>query len=962
LIVLFLVTPLFPAGSPAKGKSTALKAIEMPDILAWKTLRAPLLSEDGKWFAYCLVPVEGDSEIVVKNTAGPGAKEYKFPVGKFSGYSARGTFAFSHDSQWVAYKVFPTEKEKKAARKTKKKLYNKVGLVNLKTGDKETFENTKAFSFSKENPGWIALHKYPPKSGDKKNKWKGSDLILVELATSKTFNIGNVAGFAFNKSGQWLAWTIDAADKAGNGIMLKNLKSGQVTSLDTGKFNYKQLTWTEKGDALAVLKGKEDDGYEDELYRLVGFKDFSSKNPQKVVFDPAKEKTFPAKMSISPDRAPLWTENLSGILFGIRELKEKKNKKEKNKDKKKDKKKGKKKKKPGEEKTKEKAKDSKSAGDKEKQAGVVIWHWKDKRLQSQQQKEEDRDKKFSFLCIYRVKEKKFLRLADEKLRRVNAAPKHRWAIGRDNSAYLLAGNLHGRRFNDIYVIDLESGKRTLALKKVRWYFSPSFEGTHFLYYNDGHFYTYDMAKGQSINITESLPTSFVNTEDSRNVVKPPIYPVGWAKGGKYVLLDDNWDIWKVPAHGEGEAVNLTVNGKKEQVRYYRRLRLDPDEKGIDLTAPIYIRIYGEWTKKGGIARLDKEKPGAQRLLWDDAHYSSLLKAKNSDTYIYSRQTYKDCNNYFVTGPALKKGKKISDAYPEQEKFLWSSGVRLVNYKNKQGKKLQGALILPANYQKGKSYPTVVYIYEKLSQYLNRYTTPSTRGFSRSVYNSSGYAVFMPDIINRVNDPGVSSVECVLPAVEAAIATGVVDPERIGIHGHSWGGYQTAFLITQTDMFRAAVAGAPLTNMISMYSSIYWNVGFANQPLFESGQGRFSEGYWKNMKGYIRNSPVFFAEKVKTPLLLLHNDKDGAVDFNQGIEYFNTLKRLGKEVVMLQYKGENHGVRKPENRRDYTIRMKQFFDHHLKGKDAPKWYSDGIPHLKHKEHIEELSKLQKKSKK
>lgn len=960
LMVLFFYSGLFPGNSIKTQTNKTLKPIEMADILAWQTIRAPLLSEDGKWFAYCRVPVKGDTETVIRNTTG--SKEYKFPMGQSSVYSARGVIAFSKDSRWAAFKVFPTEKEKKAAGKSKKKLYNKVELVNLDTGKKETFEKTKSFSFSSDNPHWIAIHKYPPERG-KKNKWQGSDLILVELASSKKFNVGNVSEFAFNKSGQWLAWTIDAADKTGNGLMLKNLESGQVLSLDTGEFNYTKLTWTEKGNALAVLKGKEDDNFEDKLYQLVGFKDVSLENPQKVVFDPAGDPSFPAKMSISPNRAPLWTGDRTAVLFGIRQLKEKMDKKEKKQDKKATV--------PKNKKAKGKSNDTKPAEVKgkktlaksdEKQADLVIWHWKDKRLQSQQQKEANRDKKFSFLCIFHVNEKKFIRLADESLRYVKAAPKHRWAIGKDDSAYRLDGNHHGRFFNDIYVIDLKSGKRTMALKKTRWYFYPSFEGSHFLYYNDGHFYTYDMDKMQSVNITEGLPTSFIDTEFSENVVNPPIRPVGWAKGGKYVLLYDNWDIWKVSASGGGNAVNLTVNGKKDQIRYQRRLKLDFEEKGIELSAPTYIRIFEEWTKKSGIARLDNEKPGTKRLLWDNAYYTTLLKAKNADTYIYSRQTHKESNNYFVSGPDLKRGKKITVVNTQQKDFLWSSGVRLVNYTSKQGKKLQGALYLPANYQKGKRYPTIVYIYEKLSHRLNRYFTPSARGFNKSVYNSNGYAVLMPDIINRVDAPGVSSVECVLPAVEAAIETGVVDRQKIGIYGHSWGGYQTAFIITQTPLFRAAVAGAPLTNMISMYSSIYWNIGIANQPLFESGQGRFSTGYWKNMDGYIKNSPVFFAEKVKTPLLLLHNDKDGAVDFNQGIEYFNTLKRLEKPVVMLQYKGENHGLRKPENQRDYTIRMKQFFDHHLKGKDAPRWYKEGIPHLKHKEHIEKLSTLQGGSKK
>ena len=236
---------------------------------------------------------------------------------------------------------------------------------------------------------------------------------------------------------------------------------------------------------------------------------------------------------------------------------------------------------------------------------------------------------------------------------------------------------------------------------------------------------------------------------------------------------------------------------------------------------------------------------------------------------------------------------------------------LIDYKMdpKSGldRKLQAALFLPANYEKGKAYPTVVNFYEKMSQGLNRYAVPSANGFNKSVYTSNGYAVLMPDITYKINDPGMSAVWCVLPALEAAVASGVVDRSKVGITGHSWGGYQTAFLVTQTDIFAAAVAGAPLTDMVSMYSSIYFNSGSGNMAIFESSQGRFLGGYWDNLDAYQRNSPVYYAANVKTPLMILHNDKDGAVDFTQGVEYFNTLRRMQKPVIMLEYIGENHGL-------------------------------------------------------
>ncbi len=483
---------------------------------------------------------------------------------------------------------------------------------------------------------------------------------------------------------------------------------------------------------------------------------------------------------------------------------------------------------------------------------------------------------------------------------------------------------------------------------------PSPDGTHVLYYENGAFFSYNLTNGQSHNLTKQIPAVFYNTEDDHNVVKPPTRSIGWSKDSGYVLLSDNWDIWKVPADG-GEAVNLTGNGKKEKIRYESVWRLNPDDKGFDLSKALYVRAYGEWTKKGGVGVIEPDKPGIRMLHWDDAAYMTLLKAKNADTYLYSRETTQDYPDFYVAGSALDSGKKVSDANPQQKNFLWTKGVKLVQYKSLKGDELQGALYLPAGYEAGKKYPTIVFIYEKLSQGANAYPQPGFNGFSVGFYTSNGYAVLTPDITYKVNDPGISSTACILAALKAAEATGVVDPERVALHGHSWGGYQTAFAVTQTKAFRAAIAGAPLTDMISMYSSIYWNTGSANQPIFESSQGRFAGGYWANTEAYIRNSPVYHAMNVQTPLLILCNDKDGAVDHTQGIEYYNTLRRLGKPVVMLEYKGENHGLIKPVDMKDYTIRMKEFFDYYLMDKPAPKWWTEGVPRLKMKDELEAREK-------
>jgi dipeptidyl aminopeptidase/acylaminoacyl peptidase len=919
---------------PAKSP----RPLGMTDVLSWKNIRGPRLSPDGQDLAYWLSPNERDSEVVLRSTRGD--KECRFPAGavRFG-----GSLAFSEDSKWLAFAVAPTRKEARRLQKQHKPSYNKAVLVNLASGKKQEFDMVRRFAFAGEAGGWLALHKYPsPAQAAGPERWSGTDLILHELATGTEHNIGNVSDFAFNKKGQWLALLIDAQGKSGNGVQLRNLATASTTVLDSGKAVYQGLAWTEKGDAFAVLKGVEDKDYPQPLYTVLGFGPLGNGAPAKTVYDPKTDKTFPAGMGVGSHRGARWTDDLSALVFGIRKLKKKQEPAPKPPVK------------PDPKRPAPARKPGPPAEGEAETPDLVIWHWADERLQSQQQVEAGQDRTFTYRALYRVKEKRFLRLADRTLRRVTLAPKQRWALGYDRRAYRLSESLNGRRFRDIYIVDLLTGQRRLALKKNRWSFGPSPDGSHLLYYDDGHFYTLDLAGSKSYNITHDVPTSFVNDEDDHNVVKPPRSPIGWVKGGVSVLLSDGWDVWNVPVHG-GKGVNLTVNGKKDKVRYRRRFVLNPEEKGIDLSGAVYFSVYGEWTKKSGIARVDGGQPGAERLLWDDAEFASVMKAKNAEVFLYTRETYKDYPDLFGTDKSLRDGRRLTHANPQQERFAWSKGRLLVNYTSAKGIKLQGALYLPANYEKDKRYPTIVYIYERLSQGLNRYWAPGVQGFNKSVYTSHGYAVFMPDIAYQVNDPGRSAVWSVLPGLEAAIATGVVDRERVALHGHSWGGYQAAFLITQTDAFKAAVAGAPLTNLISMYSSIYWNTGWATQPIFESSQGRFSSGYWDNLEAYIRNSPVYFAKKVKTPLLLLHNDKDGAVNWNQGIEYFNTLRRLRKPVVMLQYKGENHGLAKLANRKDYTVRMQEFFDHYLCGKPAPGWLKEGVPHLQIDEHLKERSK-------
>ena len=920
-------------------------ALTLQDMLEWKSIRNANLSDDGKWFAYGLAPNEGDGEVVIRSTAD--ATEYRFPIGE----ARFPSIAFSDDARFVAFTIAPTRAANKAARQSNKPARNKAGLVDLSSGELTEFKDVQSFVFDGERSKWLALRKYRPAGGGGgPDRGSGSDLVLHELDGGARLNIGNVSSFFFNEEGSFLIWIVDADGMTGNGIQMRRMETGTVHPLESGEAKYSNLSMTDEDDGFTVLKGMKHDDYEEMLYSVVGFRDLARDSPSRTEYDPQDDPSFPEGMRISPNRTPRWTEDQDAILFGIDEAKMKEAGKEKEDDAEGGDDAEEEEKKPAETKTKV---------EKDEMPDFVLWHWQDPRLQSQQQVQEGSDKRRTHLSSYRVREGRFVRLADETLRSVSPVAGERWGIGTDNREYELMSHLDGKSFKDVHIVDMHTGERRLALETNRWSNSSSPDGKHYLYYQDKHFHVLDLATGESRNITKAVKASFVDRENDRPQKDPPTRVFGWVRGGESVLISDNWDIWKVEVDGSG-GTNLTVNGKKDQIRYRGFFSFDEDafEEGIDLSKDQYVAPYGEWTKQRGFGVLRAGTTGIEVFYMDDATLGQPRKAEDADVYVITRSTPADYPDYHLADAMFKPGERLTDANPQQKDFAWTPGSQLVNYKCDKGERAQAALFLPAGYEAGKQYPMVVYFYEKTSQGKNGYTSPSTRAFNTSHYTSNGYAVLNPDIYYRVNDPGRSALWCMVPAVKAAIETGMIDQSRVGITGHSWGGYQTSFLVTQTDIFAAAIAGAPLTNMISMYASIYWNAGIGDGEIFESSQGRFWSHYLGLEDEYIRNSPVFFADRVNTPLIILHNDKDGAVDFNQGIEYYNILRRLQKPVAMFQYVGENHGVSKPANAKDYLIRMKEFFDHYLMDAPAPDWWTNGVPHLKMKEHLEDRVRAMK----
>lgn len=955
---LLLSAALLAAPSLATAQAPAAPhPMTAADISAWKTLRGATLSHDGQWFAYIQAPNEGDAEVIVRQTT-EGGKVYRFPIGEApaaaggpGGGGANPGLQLSGDGKWAAILVYPTAADAKRLREQRRPVQTKALVVNLATGEKKEFERVRRIQLGGDSPRWLAMQAYGPDApagggggggspapgapgmggnlfaGGGGGGALGTDMLLHELGTNTLLNVGNVSDFAFDTKGRWLAYTIEARERIGNGVQLRDLTSGVVQAIDGERALYRRLAWSDTLPAFGFLKGTVDSAATDTTWAAIAIADVGRTN-RRVMVGHGSNAALPNGMEISPNRAPRWTERMDAVVVGLQVAT------------------------PPVPRAERLADDERST--------LILWHGKDARLQSLQLVQEQADRSFSFIATYLPESNKVVQLTDDVVRTGTFGGRDRYLLGTDNSAYERRASVDGIQKRDIYIIDARTGERTLVKKEVRGQSAMSPDGSYVMFWDDGNFHSYNVATKTITNITEGAPTSFINTEDDHNVDRPSTSVLGWSRDGRFALISDNYDVWRVGMAGRSWT-NLTGNGRAERIRYSRVINTDPRVRDLDLTKPIFMVAMQARTKKESIVRLDPGKTGAVSVSgWRDARHAPM-KARDANVWVATIQSTTRFPDYWRVGlgtNALTDSVRLSDANPNYNNVAWSVGSRLVNYVTDKGDSLQGVLVLPAGYQEGKQYPTLTFIYERQADNLNSFWSPSFSSSPNALigaHTSRGYAVFLPDIVYKINDPGMSAVWSVIPAVKAAIRTGVVDSANVGLHGHSWGGYQTSFLVTQTDMFKSAVAGAPLTDMVSMYSSVYWNTGATNQGIFQSSQGRFKGNFIENKDAYERNSPNRFADRVKTPLIILHNDKDGAVDFNQGITFYNTLRQLDKDVILLEYVGENHGLSQLRNRKDYSLRLMEYWDSYLKGQPAPEWLKTGIPRIKMEEHLREMKK-------
>jgi dipeptidyl aminopeptidase/acylaminoacyl peptidase len=323
----------------------------------------------------------------------------------------------------------------------------------------------------------------------------------------------------------------------------------------------------------------------------------------------------------------------------------------------------------------------------------------------------------------------------------------------------------------------------------------------------------------------------------------------------------------------------------------------------------------------------------------------LQESEKTGRVIYTRESFEEFPDIWVSDSGFTSPEKISDINPQKKGFLWGRS-QLLEWKSLDGKLLQGVVITPENFHESKRYPLLVFCYERYSQLLYEFPRMAINNFPcLPYYAGDGYVLFLPDIRFETGKPGESAYNCIVPGVKKLIDMGMVDAEAIGIYGHSWGGYLAVNMITRTDMFSAAVAGAPVSNLTSAYNAVRGRSGLSRQYHYEKSQGRMGKSLWEEPDLYIENSPLFSAHRIKTPLLIEFGDNDGVVPWEQGLELYLALRRLSKTCILLQYNNESHHLKAYGNKLDYVIRMKEFLDYYLRGKEAREWIIKGEPYRK-----------------
>jgi len=947
----------------------------------------PEISADAAWVGALVQPTFEEQEKAKKGGKSGGNGKDEGPKTGFAllatangetlTYERVKAFAFSENGRWLAIHQFAPD-EDEAQEEEAESPAEEVAAEEMAMKEPAAEETPEAEPVAEraeatepEEPGEEAASE----EGKDEEERLGSSLILRELATGREVEIPHVESFGFSDTSDadgYLAFAVAAPQGEGNGLYLRTLApttgeaaAGEIPDQvlhQAERGRYTAIAWAKEKSLLAFVAAVDDeDGEPGEADVWVW--QAGARGPA-AAFTAVTSEGSPEGWFVPSVNELTWSEDGERLFFGFKPDDEKIEKETEDE--------------PTEmaqpAEMAEMAEGVEAAETAEEEPfdpydveailedrGVDVWHWNDPLIIPNQKELWDEEKDRTYLAVWhrdtRGDAHRVVPLADREMRLVTPVDNARAALGMADVPYLKEITWDGW-YRDVYRVSLETGERQLVAEHLRYDASLSPDGRYVAYYETPHWYLFDGATGATRNLTEALPVPFADEDHDYPEPAPGYGVADWVHGDSgsvAVLINDKYDLWQIPTDSSaGEPLRLTA-GREEGVRFFLR-DLDPETPAdLDFVAPGEALVFygyhdrlkhrGLWTARVGTAGARPLEVGEGRT------YALLAKAADDDRILYSRESYTEFPDLWVgrldrlASPEARLADrvKLTDANPQIAEFAWGE-AELVEWKSADGTPLQGVLIKPGDYEPGKRYPVLVYFYRFFTPVLHRFNEPVVNHRpSFPHYASHGYAIFLPDIRFEVGRPGLAATKALVSGVQHLIEMGIADPDAVGLHGHSWSGYQAAFVVTQTDLFAAVVAGAPVSNMTSAYGGIRYGTGLARQFQYEETQSRLGVSLWEGRDRYIENSPLFYADRINTPLLIEFGDEDEAVPWTQGIELYLAMRRLGKEAIFLEYRGEPHHLKQYPNKLDYSIKMREFFDHYLKGAPAPKWITEGVPY-------------------
>ena len=957
-VALALTCALLPA-FPRPVAADAPVPLDYKAYDGWNAIRTPKVSDDGRRLAYALTPQDGDPTLVVRDL--DLATERRESRGSAPAFAADGRFVvFTH----VALKK-DVDAAKKAKKPEKDQPKNGVGILDLDSAKPaEIVDNVKTIAVAKNGGATIAYRAEPspapsgspapaspspvasakpstPPKGEPgpqlnaspapaspspapspsaspapkadKTKDTGSMLTIRDLTGGKHVTANDATDFVVSDDDRYVAFATQTKNGKGDGLHVYDVARGVTVDVLGGEGRYRNLAIARDGSSLAFLSDTatyKEDVPHDAVYVV----DLRAAKPAAVKAVDAGTPGLPAATGPNTNGKLSFSRDGRRLFMGTA------------------------------------AAPTPMPSGTPEPSTVDLWTYRDDILQSQQRHDADRERKRTYLAVYDVAASRFAQLGSPALRDVTTNDNADVALGQDDRAYRREASWLGEQYVDVYAVALANGRRTLLAKRApNAELSP--DGRFVLGWDQHtrHWYTVRVADRKRVELAPHAGVAFHDVDDDHPAPPNPYGWGGWLNADRGVLLYDRYDIWLADPL-TGSATNLTRGAGRRTNTVYSSLQTDPEATSFAPGKPILLALIDGRTFDTGFARVAAsggvpstllklpEMVGGPRNPFAGLHdqVATPLVAKHAERYLFTRETLRNYRNLWTADASFKRLVRVTDANPQQAKYRWGT-ERLIDYAAADGTPLRARMLIPDGVKPNRRAPMLVYFYEKFSDTFRQYHVPApgtSPNFIR--YVSNGYVVLLPDVRYRVGHPGASAVNCLLPAVEAAVRTGYADPARVGIAGHSWAAYQINYLITKSHRFRAAEAGAAVDDMVSAYSGIRLESGNVRESQYEHGQSRIGATPWDRPDLYLENSGLFGIKNIRTPYLTIHNELDGAVPQFQGIEFITAMRRLGKEAYLFSFDGEDHNLRGREQQKYWTVHLDEWFDHWLKGAPRPGW--------------------------